>query len=126
LIEEIFYFVSFFRAYFSVEFINPVRRSVCLSVPYFFAIFLPTIFKFWILREGEHYLSTRSTAGFFDPKPRRPGIQLRLGPSQIKVFPLYFINFCETINVFQLISQGHSKIQIFQKKFFLVSIGSSW
>jgi hypothetical protein len=38
----------------------------------FSAIFQPTIFKFWILRED--YLSSRSTAGFF-----------RLGPSQIKV-----------------------------------------
>jgi hypothetical protein len=116
----------------SIEFINPVRPSIRLSVrpsvrpyvPYFFAIFQPTIFKFWILRED--YLSTRSTAGFFDPKPRSSGIELRLGPSQIKVFSLYFINFSETINVFQLISQGCSKIQIFQKKFFLGSIGSSW
>jgi hypothetical protein len=46
--------------------------------------------------------------------------------AQIKVFSLYFINFWETINVFQLISQGYSKIQIFQKKFLLGSIGSSW
>jgi hypothetical protein len=30
------------------------------------------------------------------------------------------------INVFQLISQGYSKIQLFQKKFLLGSIGSSW
>jgi hypothetical protein len=56
----------------------------------------------------------------------RCGIELRLGPSQIKVFSLYFINFWETINVFQLISQSYSKIQIFQKKFILGSIGSSW
>jgi hypothetical protein len=91
---------------------------------YIFAIFQPTIFKFWILRED--YLSTRSTAGLFDRKPRSSGIELRLGPSQIKVFSLHFINFWETINGFQLISQGYSKIQIFQKKFFLRSIGSSW
>jgi hypothetical protein len=32
------------------------------------------------------------------------------------VFSLYFINFWEKINVFQLLSQGYSKIQIFQKK----------
>jgi hypothetical protein len=43
-------------------------------------------------------------------------MELKLGPSQIKVFFLYFINFWETINVFQLISQGCSDIQIFQKK----------
>jgi hypothetical protein len=90
-----------------------VRLSVRPSVPYFFAIFQPKIFKFWILRED--YLSTRSTPGFFDAKPRSSGIELLLGPSQIKVFPLYFINFGETINVFQLISQGYSKIQIFQE-----------
>jgi hypothetical protein len=110
----------------SIEFINPVRPSVrlsvcpsvrlsvCPSVPYFFAIFQPTIFNFWILRE--EYLSTRSTAGFFDPKPRSSGMELRIGPFQIKVFSLYFINFWETINVFQLISQSCREIQIFQKK----------
>jgi hypothetical protein len=90
-----------------------VRPSVCTL---FFAIFQPKIFKFWILRED--YLFTRSAAGFSDPKPRSFEIELRLGPSQIKVFSLYFINFWETIIVFQLISQGDSKIQIFQKKFF--------
>jgi hypothetical protein len=98
------------------------RPSIRPSVPYFFAIFQPTIFKFWILRE--HFLSTRSTAGFFDPKPRSSGIELRLGPSQIRVFSLYFINFWETINGFQLISQGYSKIHIFRKKFFLEAAGS--
>jgi hypothetical protein len=45
----------------------------------------------WILKED--YLSTRSKAGLFDPKPRSSEIELRLGPSQIKVFSLYFINF---------------------------------
>jgi hypothetical protein len=51
-------------------------------------------------------------------------MELRLGPSQIMVFSLYFINFLETINVFQLISQGYSKIQIFQIFFFLKAAGS--
>jgi hypothetical protein len=60
-------------------------------VPYFSAILQPTIFKFWILRED--YLSTRSSAVFVDPKPRSSGIELRLEPSQIKVFSLYFVNF---------------------------------
>jgi hypothetical protein len=92
-----------------------VRLSVCIL---FFAILQPTIFKFWILRED--YLYTRSTAGFFDSEPRGSGNELR--------FSIYFINFWEKINVFQLIllAQGYSKIQIFQKKFFLESIGSSW
>jgi hypothetical protein len=79
-----------------------VRPSNCPSVPYFFAIFQPKIFKFWILRED--YLSARRTAAFSDPKPRSSGIELRLGPPQIKFFSLYFINFWETINFFQLVS----------------------
>jgi hypothetical protein len=77
-----------------IALLNSLTLSVCPSVclyPIFSRSFNLTIFKFWILRED--YLSTSSTAGFFDPKPRSSGIELRLGPSQIKVFPLYFINF---------------------------------
>jgi hypothetical protein len=99
---------------------NCLNNLLNSSVLYFFAIFQPTIFIFWILRED--YLSTRNTTGFFDSKPRSSGIELRLGPSQIKVFSYYFIHFWETINVFQLISQGYSKIQIFQKKVSLVAL----
>jgi hypothetical protein len=77
----------------SIEFINLVRPSTSVrpSISYFFAILKFAIFKFWILREEN--LSTKSTAGFLDPKPRSSVIELRLGPSQIKVFSLYFINF---------------------------------
>jgi hypothetical protein len=75
----------------SNELLNFQQEALRPSVPYFFAIFQLKIFKFWILRED--YLSTRRTAGFFDPKPRSSGIALRLRPSQIKVFSFYFINF---------------------------------
>jgi hypothetical protein len=61
-------------------------------------------------------------AVFVDSKPRSSEIELRLGSSQIKIFSLYFIYFGETINVFQLISQGCSKIQIFQKKISLEAL----
>jgi hypothetical protein len=74
-------FIQPYQSY-SIEFINPVRPFS--DVPYFFAIFHPTIFKFWILREN--YLSTKNTAGFFDPKPKSSVIELRLESSQIKVF----------------------------------------
>jgi hypothetical protein len=51
--RDIFFFYII-RAYFlkicSVEFIKPVRPSVRPSLPYFFAIFQPTIFKFRILK----------------------------------------------------------------------------
>jgi hypothetical protein len=114
--------------------LNSLTLSVRLSVCPFFSlsvrlypIFSPSFnlrSSNWILRED--YPSTRTRAGFFDPEPRSSGIVLILGPFQIKVFSLYFINFWETINHFQLTSQGYNKIQIFQKKFFLGSIGSSW
>jgi hypothetical protein len=74
--------IDFIRAYFkkyallnllTLSVLPSVRPSV--AVPYYFAIFQPTIFKFWILREA--YLSTRSAAGFLDPKPRSSGIELR-------------------------------------------------
>jgi hypothetical protein len=62
--------------------------SVCLSIrlfvrlyPILFAIFQPTTFR------KKDYLSRRRTAGFFDPKPNSSGIVVKLGPSQIKVFP---------------------------------------
>jgi hypothetical protein len=87
------------------------------------AIFQPAIFK--VFQEETIYLRG-VRLGFFDLKPRSSGIELSLGPSQIKVVFLYFINFSETINVFQLISQGYSKIQYFRKSFLGRSIGSSW
>jgi hypothetical protein len=62
-----------------IALLNSLTLSVRPSVPC-----QPTIFKFWILREDYRY--TRRTAGFFDPKPRSSGIELRLRPSQIKVF----------------------------------------
>jgi hypothetical protein len=81
-----------------------VCPSVCPSVPNFFAIFQPTIFEFRILREDCQSTRTASEGPRLeDQKPRSSGIELRLGPSQIKAFSLYFINFWITINVFQLI-----------------------
>jgi hypothetical protein len=79
------------------------------SVPYFFTIFQPTIFKFWILREN--YLSTRRTAGIFDPNPKSSRIELRLGPphpyiSSISEKQAMFFNWYHKVIV---------KIQIFQK-----------
>jgi hypothetical protein len=77
------------------------------------------IFIFWILRED--YLS-RNKTGFFDPKPRSSGIELRLEPSQIKAFSLYLINVWEKINVFQLISQIILKYKYFRKSFSLEAL----
>jgi hypothetical protein len=95
-------------------------NSLTLSVR-LYPIFSPS-FNLRSLNLREDYLSTRITPGFFDPKPRSSGIELRLGPSQIKFFSLYFTNFWEPINVFQLISQGYSKIQLFQKFFSLEAL----
>jgi hypothetical protein len=106
----------FFRAYFwkKIALLNSLTLSVYPSV-------LPEIFKFWILREN--YLSTRNTALFFDPKPRSSGTELRLGPSQIKVFP-YISSISEKQSMF--FNWYHKvvvKYKYFTKKNFL---GSSW
>jgi hypothetical protein len=71
--------------------------SVRPSVPYFFAIFQPTIWKFWILRED--YLSTRSTAGFSDAMPRSYGMELRLHPLKLRFFP-YISSISEKQSMF--------------------------
>jgi hypothetical protein len=76
----------------SVEFIDHVRPSSRLSVPYFFfAIFQPRVLKFWILMED--YLRTKSTAFIYDPLPRSSEIDLGLEPSLIRVFSLDFLHF---------------------------------
>jgi hypothetical protein len=91
--------------------------SLCSSVCYLFFRHLST-FDLQIL-DSKRRLSISEEYGWvFRSKAQRSGIELRLGPSQIKVFNLYFINFSETINVCQLISQGYSRIQLFQKKIF--------
>jgi hypothetical protein len=54
------------------------------SEPCIFAIFNPTILKFWILI-GE-YLKTNETFRFFDTLSISSEIELGLGPSQIKFF----------------------------------------
>jgi hypothetical protein len=100
--------------------LNSLTLSVRPSVHYFFAIFQPNL----QVLDSKRRLSIYEEYGWVFRS--KAGIELRLGPSQIKVFSSYFINFWETIHVFQFISQGYSKIKIFQKKFFLGSIGSSW
>jgi hypothetical protein len=80
-----------------------INSSLCPSVPYFFAIFQPTtaiIFKFLILGE-DYLLSTRSTAGFFDPKVRGSGIEVRLGPYQIMIFSL-----CHSLSDLKKLDEG--------------------
>jgi hypothetical protein len=54
------------------------------SEPCFFAIFKPTIFKFWILIED--YIRINDTFGFSDSFSISSEIELGLGSSQIKFF----------------------------------------
>jgi hypothetical protein len=66
-----------------------LRFSISPSKPCIFAIFEATNLKFWILIEN--YITTNDTSGFFDQLPIRSGIELKLGPSHIKVF-FYYIS----------------------------------
>jgi hypothetical protein len=122
----------FFRAYFwkNIALLNSlslsVHPSVCPPVTYFFAII--STYDLQIL-DSKRKLSIYKVYGWvFRSKAQELLDWAQIRPSQTKVFSLYFINFWETINVFQLISRGYiySKIQIFQKKFFLGSFESSW
>jgi hypothetical protein len=61
-----------------------LHLSIRPSESYIFAIFKPTIFKFWILLED--YIRINDTFGFFDSSPISSKIELGLGPSQIKIF----------------------------------------
>jgi hypothetical protein len=75
----------------SIEFINPVRPSVC-------TLFFRHISTYDLqILDSKRGLSIYEEYGFFDPKPRSSGIKLRLLPSQIKVFSLYFINFWQSM-----------------------------
>jgi hypothetical protein len=72
-----------FKAYFwkKIALLNAltlsVRRSVRPSVHYFFAIFQHNYLQILDFKR-RLYLSTRCTAGFFDPKPRSYGIELKI------------------------------------------------
>jgi hypothetical protein len=61
------------------------------SEPCIFAIFRPTIFKFWILTED--YIRINVTFGFFDLFFISSETKLGLGPSQIKIFLIIFHYF---------------------------------
>jgi hypothetical protein len=61
-----------------------LRLSIRPSGPCIFVICQPTIFKFWILIE--HYIRINETFGFFDSLSISSKLELRLGPSQIKMF----------------------------------------
>jgi hypothetical protein len=65
-----------------------LRLSTRPFEPCIFAILKPTIFKFWILIED--YIRTKRAAV---PLSRSFEIERGLGPSEIKVFSLYFITF---------------------------------
>jgi hypothetical protein len=79
-------------------------------------IFLQTIFRRTILPRTtllhtnfprkfhrERYIGicyiVKTSTGFFDPKPRSSVIELRWGPSQIKVFP-HILSICEKQSMF--------------------------
>jgi hypothetical protein len=61
-----------------------LHLSIRPSEPYIFAIFRPTIFKFWILIED--HIKINDTFRFFDSLSISSEIELGLGPSQIKIF----------------------------------------
>jgi hypothetical protein len=61
-----------------------LHLSIRPSEPCIFAIFTPTIFKFWILIET--YLRINDTFGFYDSLFISSEIELGLGPSLIKIF----------------------------------------
>jgi hypothetical protein len=60
----------------------------------------------------ENFLRINITAGFLDQLPKSYVIVFGLGPFDIRVFSLYFINFCENKSVFH---QINSKIQMIQR-----------
>jgi hypothetical protein len=61
--------------------------SIRRTEPCIFAISRPTIFKYWIIIED--YIRINETFGFFDPLSISSGIELGLGPSQIRFFSIY-------------------------------------
>jgi hypothetical protein len=65
-----------------------LRLSIRLSEPCIFAIFRPTLFKFWIIIE--EYIRFNETFGFFDLLSISSETEFRLGPSQIRIFKIVF------------------------------------
>jgi hypothetical protein len=115
---------KFFRAYFwkKIVLLNSLTLSVCPSVCTLFFRHLSTYdLQIWILRED--YLSTRSTAGFSDPKPRSSGIELRLewNPLKLTFFP-YISSISEKQSMF---FNWHHKVIVKYKNFRKKILGSN-